>query len=115
MDKHQLSERDICTKFITPAIQQAGWEQHQFREEVNLTDGRVMVRGKLASLLFCFKVRLRLFSLALLGNILVNLRYFPSIFAINTLIRRAYGKPPIDRIIRNKLPKINASTNCPEI
>ncbi len=49
MDKHQLSERDICTKFITPAIQQAGWEQHQFREEVNLTDGRVMVRGKLAS------------------------------------------------------------------
>lgn len=49
MDKYQLSERDICTKFITPAIQQAGWEQHQFREEVNLTDGRVMVRGKLAS------------------------------------------------------------------
>lgn len=49
MDKHQLSERDICTKFITPAIVQAGWEQHQFREEVSLTDGRVMVRGKLAS------------------------------------------------------------------
>lgn len=49
MDKRQLSERDICTKFITPAIQQAGWQQHQFREEVGLTDGRVMVRGKLAS------------------------------------------------------------------
>ncbi|MFQ2154086.1 EcoAI/FtnUII family type I restriction enzme subunit R [Aeromonas sp. 82P] len=49
MDKKLLSERDICTKFITPAIQQAGWQQHQFREEVNLTDGRVMVRGKLAS------------------------------------------------------------------
>ena len=49
MDKHGLSERDICTKFITPAIQQAGWLQHQFREEVNLTDGRVMVRGKLAA------------------------------------------------------------------
>lgn len=49
MDKYQLSERDICTKFITPAIQQAGWEQHQFREEVNLTHGRVMVRGKLAA------------------------------------------------------------------
>lgn len=49
MDKHQLSERDICTKFITPAIVQAGWQQHQFREEVGLTDGRVMVRGKLAS------------------------------------------------------------------
>lgn len=49
MDKCQLSERDICTKFITPAIQQAGWQQHQFREEVSLTDGRVMVRGKLAA------------------------------------------------------------------
>lgn len=49
MNKLDLSERDICTKFITPAIQQAGWLQHQFREEVNLTDGRVMVRGKLAA------------------------------------------------------------------
>lgn len=49
MDKKQLSERDICTKFITPAIQQAGWQQHQFREEVNLTAGRVMVRGMLAA------------------------------------------------------------------
>jgi type I restriction enzyme R subunit len=49
MDKYQLSERDICTKFITPSIVQAGWQQHQFREEVNLTDGRVMVRGKLAA------------------------------------------------------------------
>lgn len=49
MDKRDLSERDICTKFITPSIQQAGWLQHQFREEVSLTDGRVMVRGKLAA------------------------------------------------------------------
>lgn len=49
MDKYQLSERDICTKFITPAIVQAGWQQHQFREEVYFTDGRIMVRGKLAA------------------------------------------------------------------
>lgn len=49
MNKYELSERDICTKLITPAIQKAGWQQHQFREEVRLTDGRVMVRGKLAS------------------------------------------------------------------
>jgi len=49
MNKKVLSERDICTKFITPAIQRAGWVQHQFREEVKLTDGRVMVRGKLAA------------------------------------------------------------------
>lgn len=26
MDKKSLSERDICTKFITPAIKQAGWD-----------------------------------------------------------------------------------------
>lgn len=49
MDKTQFSERDICTKFITPAIHQAGWQMYQFREEVSLTDGRVMVRGKLAA------------------------------------------------------------------
>ena len=49
MDKELLSERDICTKYITPAIQRAGWQQHEFREEVQLTDGRVMVRGKLAA------------------------------------------------------------------
>lgn len=33
MDQYQPSKRDICTKLITPAIQQAGWQQHQFREE----------------------------------------------------------------------------------
>lgn len=49
VNKRDFSERDICTKFITPAIQQAGWLQHQFREEVKLTDGRVMVRGRLAA------------------------------------------------------------------
>ena len=48
MNKKDLSERDICTKFITPALVRADWEQHQFREEVNLTKGRVIVRGKLA-------------------------------------------------------------------
>jgi len=49
LDKLILSERDICTKCITPAIQLAGWQQHEFREEVQLTDGRVMVRGNLAA------------------------------------------------------------------
>jgi len=49
MHKKSLSERDICTKYITPAILSAGWAQNQFREEVKLTDGRVMVRGQLAA------------------------------------------------------------------
>ena len=49
MLKTDLSERDICTKFITPAILNAGWGQSFFREEVKLTDGRVLVRGKIAT------------------------------------------------------------------
>lgn len=48
MDKRQLSERDICTKFITPALEQAGWDiATQVREEFPLTKGRIIVRGKL--------------------------------------------------------------------
>ncbi|MBV9108143.1 MAG: DEAD/DEAH box helicase family protein [Gemmatimonadetes bacterium] len=49
MTTNELSERDICTRFITPAIMKAGWQPHQVREEVHLTDGRVVVRGKLAT------------------------------------------------------------------
>lgn len=48
MDKKQLSERDICTKFITPALRQAGWDElTQLREEVSFTKGRIIVRGKI--------------------------------------------------------------------
>jgi type I restriction enzyme, R subunit len=48
MDKKKLSERDICTKFITPAVQKAGWDiQDQIREEFSFTDGRILVRGRL--------------------------------------------------------------------
>ena len=50
MDKKGLSERDICTKFITPALRRSGWdEMTQIREEVSFTKGRIMVRGKLVS------------------------------------------------------------------
>ena len=50
MDKKSLSERDICTKFITPAIIKAGWDKDsQIREEVSFTAGKVIVRGKLVS------------------------------------------------------------------
>lgn len=49
-NKKKLSERDICTKFITPAIVRAGWDLHtQIREEVSFTKGRIIVRGKLHS------------------------------------------------------------------
>ncbi len=48
MSNRQLSERDICTKFITPALEKAGWDiATQVREEFSITKGRIIVRGKL--------------------------------------------------------------------
>jgi type I restriction enzyme, R subunit len=50
MDKRSLTERDICTKFITPALRNAGWDEMlQIREEFGFTKGRIIVRGKLVS------------------------------------------------------------------
>lgn len=50
MDKRSLSGRDICTKFITPAIKRAGWDEMlQIREEIGFTKGRIIVRGKLVT------------------------------------------------------------------
>ncbi len=48
MNKKSLSERDICTKFITPALEKAGWDkQFQILEEVSFTDGKIYVKGKI--------------------------------------------------------------------
>ena len=48
MNKKALTERDICTKFITPNLVAAGWNiDTQVREEVGFTDGRIYVRGKI--------------------------------------------------------------------
>jgi len=45
--KKELSERDICTKYILPALIRAGWDlEKQIREEVNFTDGRIFIKGK---------------------------------------------------------------------
>jgi len=50
MNKKTLSERDICTKFITPAVEKAGWDKrNQLLEEVSFTDGKIYVRGKLTT------------------------------------------------------------------
>ena len=50
MDKQRLSERDICSKFITPALERAEWDTiSQVREEVGFTKGRIIVRGKLVT------------------------------------------------------------------
>ena len=48
MNKKQMSEQDIRSKFITPAIVEGGWDLlTQIREEVTFTKGKVIVRGKL--------------------------------------------------------------------
>jgi type I restriction enzyme R subunit len=50
MNKKSLTERDICTKFINPAIKKAGWDMmRQVREEYFFTDGRVIVQGKFST------------------------------------------------------------------
>jgi type I restriction enzyme R subunit len=48
INKKFLTERDICSKFINPALLKAGWNMKtQVREEVYFTDGRIIVQGKL--------------------------------------------------------------------
>uniref|UniRef100_UPI0037438144 EcoAI/FtnUII family type I restriction enzme subunit R n=1 Tax=Ginsengibacter hankyongi TaxID=2607284 RepID=UPI0037438144 len=50
MDKKTLSERDICTKYITPSLIDSGWDiDKQILEEVSFTDGKIFVRGKLTA------------------------------------------------------------------
>lgn len=50
MNKKDLSESDICAKYITPAVIQAGWDEAmQIRREVFFTKGRIIVRGKLVT------------------------------------------------------------------
>ena len=46
-DKKSLSEADIRTKYITPALVKSGWDPiTQMREEYNVTKGRILARGK---------------------------------------------------------------------
>ncbi|WP_220738845.1 EcoAI/FtnUII family type I restriction enzme subunit R [Shewanella sp. c952] len=48
INKAKLTETDIITKFIMPAITDAGWDDMtQIRQEVKLRDGKVIVRGQL--------------------------------------------------------------------
>ncbi|HGH5998184.1 TPA: EcoAI/FtnUII family type I restriction enzme subunit R [Morganella morganii] len=50
VNKTNMSETDIISKFILPAVKDAGWDYlTQIRQEVKLRDGKIVVRGKLAS------------------------------------------------------------------
>lgn len=45
MNKKQLTEQEIRTQYITPAIKRAGWDVAQIREEYAITKGRIIARG----------------------------------------------------------------------
>lgn len=45
-NKKQLSEEDIKLRYITPAINAAGWNNEQIRMEYYFTAGRVLIQGK---------------------------------------------------------------------
>ena len=48
MSKKDLNEQEIRTRYITPAIQGAGWLPRQIREEAYITDGQIHPRGRVA-------------------------------------------------------------------
>ncbi len=47
MNKKLMSERDICTKYINPSLQNSSWDlETQVREEVTFTDWKILIQGK---------------------------------------------------------------------
>lgn len=46
MSKKDLTEEDIKLRYITPAINSAGWKNEYIRMEYYFTDGRVIFQGK---------------------------------------------------------------------
>ena len=49
LGKRNLSEEDIKLRYITPAIQNAGWENKQIRMEYAFTAGRIILRGNITA------------------------------------------------------------------
>lgn len=49
MSKRHLSEEDIKLRYISPAIQNAGWENKQIRMEYAFTAGRIILRGNITA------------------------------------------------------------------
>ncbi len=45
-DKRSLSEAEIRTRYITPALLEAGWEYNDIHEEKTITDGRIIDEGQ---------------------------------------------------------------------
>lgn len=45
-NKKSLSEEDIKNRYITPALDKAGWDKTHYRMEYYFTAGRVLIQGK---------------------------------------------------------------------
>ena len=43
MGKRELSEEDIKVRYITPAVEKAGWNKTQMRREYSFTAGRIIL------------------------------------------------------------------------
>ncbi len=48
LGKRDLSETDICDRYITPALHAAGWTKPRIHREYGFTDGQMIVRGQMA-------------------------------------------------------------------
>ena len=49
MGKRSLSEEDIKARYITPAVEGAGWDKKQIRYEYAFTAGRIILRGNVTA------------------------------------------------------------------
>ena len=49
MGKRNLSEEDIKARYITPAVENAGWDKKQIRYEYPFTAGRIVLRGNVTA------------------------------------------------------------------
>lgn len=49
MGKRELSEEDIKARYITPAVENAGWDKKQIRYEYAFTAGRIILRGNVTA------------------------------------------------------------------
>jgi type I restriction enzyme, R subunit len=50
INKSKLTEADIISKFILPAVKAGGWDDMtQIRQEVKLRDGKVVVWGQIGA------------------------------------------------------------------
>lgn len=49
MGKRDLSEEDIKARYITPAVESAGWDKKQIRYEYAFTAGRIILRGNVTA------------------------------------------------------------------